>query len=300
MDAHPTRFTRIADELAIALAHAILISSRGNSSCGSYRQPLRKSSALRHVSFRAAHATSVILLVALLWASRGTAAVFTVETVGVSTKSTAAPVPRSGLLSAAAWEPQVSASVGRRVLTLALDAARCAVSRGVASPPTLTIIDYSRPSLEPRLWVLDLVRGALAYEELVAHGQGSGGNVATSFSNTPNSHQSSIGLFQTDTTYVGRNGYSLRLDGLERGFNDRARERAIVMHGAPYVNDLIGRSLGRLGRSHGCPAVRDAIARELIDRVKGGGLLFAYYPDANWLARSVFLNGCSAAPRTTD
>jgi hypothetical protein len=176
------------------------------------------------------------------------------------------------------------------------------VSRGVvASPATLTIIDYSRPSLEPRLWVLDLVRGALAYEELVAHGQGSGGNVATSFSNTPDSHQSSIGLFLTDTTYVGRNGYSLRLDGLDRGFNDRARERAIVMHGAPYVNDLIGRSLGRLGRSHGCPAVRDAVARELIDRVKGGGLLFAYYPDADWLDRSVFLNGCpAAAARTTN
>jgi hypothetical protein len=130
------------------------------------------------------------------------------------------------------------------------------------------------------------------YHELVAHGQGSGGNRATQFSNAPDSHQTSLGLFLTDTTYVGRNGYSLRLDGLDRGFNDRARERAIVMHGAAYVNDDITHPLGRLGRSHGCPAVREAIAHELIDRVKGGGLLFAYYPDPAWLNHSKYLTSC--------
>ena len=91
----------------------------------------------------------------------------------------------------------------------------------------------------------------------------------------------------------GRNGYSLKLDGLEPGFNDRARERAIVMHGAPYVNDEIAKGLGRLGRSHGCPAVREPIARELIDRVKGGSLVFAYYPDTDWLETSKFLSSCS-------
>jgi hypothetical protein len=141
--------------------------------------------------------------------------------------------------------------------------------------------------------VYDLAGRALLYEELVAHGQGSGGNYASRFSNTPDSHQTSLGLFVTDDTYVGRNGYSLRLDGLDRGFNDRARERAIVMHGAPYVNDQISKSLGRLGRSHGCPAVRDGVARELIDRVKGGSLVFAYYPDGEWLKTSRFLSGCS-------
>ena len=148
--------------------------------------------------------------------------------------------------------------------------------------------------------MLDLRTREVIYEELVAHGQGSGGNVPTKFSNQPDSHQTSIGLFVTEDTYVGRNGYSLRLEGLDRGFNDRAKARAIVMHGAPYVNKDISKSLGRLGRSHGCPAVRESIARELIDRVKGGSLVFSYYPDTDWLATSAFLNACPSASRNAD
>lgn len=195
---------------------------------------------------------------------------------------------------AATWSRSVTTRIDPRVFELALAASRCAVTRAVVGTPSnLTIIDYSKPSVEPRLWVLDLERRTLLYEELVAHGQGSGGNLATRFSNVPESHQTSIGLFVTDATYVGRNGYSLRLDGLDAGFNDRARERAIVMHGAPYVNGEISKSLGRLGRSHGCPAVRTAVARELIDRVKGGNLVFAYYPDQRWLEQSTFLTACN-------
>lgn len=197
-------------------------------------------------------------------------------------------------LTAEAWTSRALGRLASDVLDLALAAARCAVASGAAvNPATLTVIDYSRPSTEPRLWVLDLQGRRLLYEELVAHGQGSGGNLATKFSNTPESHQTSLGLFVTDTTYVGRNGYSLRLDGLDKGFNDRARDRAIVMHGAPYVDAGVARSLGRLGRSHGCPAVRETIARELIDTVKGGGLLFAYYPDPEWLRQSKFTRACS-------
>jgi hypothetical protein len=135
----------------------------------------------------------------------------------------------------------------------------------------------------------------LVYEELVAHGQGSGGNLPTLFSNEADTHRTSLGLFVTGDTYVGKNGYSLRLDGLDRGFNDRARDRAIVMHGAPYVSEQFAREQGRLGRSWGCPAVSEAVARNLIDRVKGGGLVFAYYPDQNWLAGSQYLGGCAAA-----
>jgi hypothetical protein len=161
------------------------------------------------------------------------------------------------------------------VFDLALGAAACAVKSGVVeSPATLTVIDYSLPSTSKRMWVYDLASRSLAYEELVAHGQGTGDNQARTFSNTPESHQSSLGLYVTDEPYVGKNGYSLRLDGLDAGFNDRARERAIVIHGAPYVSDSVVKSQGRLGRSWGCPAVRDVIARSLIDRVKGGGLVF--------------------------
>jgi L,D-transpeptidase catalytic domain len=185
-------------------------------------------------------------------------------------------------------------SLNNSVLKLALGAAACARSVGaVANERLLTVIDYSKASTEPRLWVLDLVRERVLFEELVAHGRGSGENYATRFSNADGSHQTSLGLFRTADTYVGSNGYSLRLDGLEPGVNDRARERAIVMHGAPYVSDFQLRAVGRLGRSHGCPALRPAIARTLIDTIKQGSLVFAYYPDKQWLRASRFLNGCS-------
>src|SRR5262245_22623935 len=162
-----------------------------------------------------------------------------------------------------------------------LDAAEAAYQHAlnlgvVANPRLLTVIDYSRPSTEPRLWLLDLVSRAIVQRELVAHGKGSGDNVATSFSNDEGSHKSSLGLFVTGAAYTGQNGYSLRLLGLDPGVNDRAYARAIVIHGAEYVSDAVGRTLGRIGRSWGCPAVRPAVARTLIDEIKGGTVLFAY------------------------
>lgn len=190
-------------------------------------------------------------------------------------------------------------SISPNVLELALSAAACAERAGaVSNPATLTVIDYSRPSTARRLWVIDMARKQLLFEELVAHGQGTGDNIATRFSNRPNSHQTSLGLFVTGESYVGQNGYSLRLDGLDRGFNDRARERAIVIHGAPYVNEDIIGSMGRLGRSWGCPAVRPAVARKMIDTVKGGSLVFAYANDPAWLASSAYLGDCAAAAST--
>jgi hypothetical protein len=194
------------------------------------------------------------------------------------------------------WNPARLGSVDPKVFALALGATRCAVTSGaVESPATLTVIDYSKPSTTTRLWVYDLRSRELMYEELVAHGQGSGDNYASRFSNEPDTHRTSIGLFVTDDTYVGKNGYSLRLDGLDTGFNDRARERAIVMHGAPYVNADVIKTQGRLGRSWGCPALRDAVARKVIDTVKDGGIVFSYYPDQNWLKSSKYLGDCAAA-----
>ena len=189
-----------------------------------------------------------------------------------------------------------SAAIGnieKDVFEMALNAASCAVRSGaVGAPETLTVIDYSKPSTERRLWVFDLKDKELVYEELVAHGQGSGANMATQFSNTDESHQTSLGLFVGRETYIGKHGYSLRLDGLDRGVNDRARERAIVMHGAAYVSESFVKANGRLGRSWGCPAISAAVARPMIDRVKGGGLVFAYYPDAEWIKTSKYLGGC--------
>src|SRR5213078_598950 len=143
---------------------------------------------------------------------------------------------------------------------------------------------------QPRMWVFDVTSHALLFHELVSHGRGSGKTMATSFSNTAESNMTSLGLFRTGETYVGHNGYSLRLDGLERGVNDRARDRAIVIHGAPYVNAATAKTNGYLGRSLGCPAVRPEVARQLIDTVKAGGLVFAYYPDRGWLGSSIYLN----------
>lgn len=184
-----------------------------------------------------------------------------------------------------------TAGLSRSVLDLALGAVTCAVHSGdIALPPTLTVIDYSRPSTEQRLWVLDLRTGEVRFHELVAHGKGTGENLAEHFSDDVNSHESSLGLFVTGDTYMGNNGYSLRLDGLEPGFNSRARERAIVMHGASYVDSDFVAKQGRLGRSWGCPALRQAVAHDVIDFVRGGGVIFSYYPDQAWLDRSRFLH----------
>ena len=189
--------------------------------------------------------------------------------------------------------------VSTEALQHALDARDCALASGAAlAASRLAVIDYSRPSTEPRLWVFELgAEPRLLFAEHVAHGRGSGENMARRFSNVEGSHQTSLGLFRTAETYQGGNGYSLRLDGLEPGTNDAARARAIVMHGAPYVNPALAQRQGRLGRSFGCPAVREAVARPLIDSLRDGQLLFAYHPDAQWKANSPFLV-CDARAKT--
>lgn len=209
--------------------------------------------------------------------------------------ASAAPPPAEPLLERLA---RAAPGLDRKVLALATRAVTCTRRQPGAEPPpsTLSVIDFSRPSTEPRLWVFDLASHALLFEELVAHGRNTGENLATRFSNRSGSNMSSLGTFRTAESYVGANGYSLRLDGLEPGINDLARDRAIVIHGAPYVGPEIARAQGRLGRSLGCPAVRPAIARQLIDRIRGGSVVFAYYPDDDWLQRSRLLDGdCGAA-----
>ena len=177
------------------------------------------------------------------------------------------------------------------VLRQALHAAEAAGrSHSGVKRDILAIIDYSLPSTEPRLWIFDTAKEKLLFEELVSHGKNSGGNQTIRFSNVPESLMSSLGTFVTGETYVGRNGYSLRLHGLERGFNDKALERAIVMHGADYVSAEFVRRHGRLGRSWGCPAVRRAVARPIIDTLAGGAVLFSYFPQAEWLSASGFLD----------
>lgn len=176
------------------------------------------------------------------------------------------------------------------VLRMALRATGCAAEQGLVKRKNLlTVIDYSLPSSQPRLFVFDLAAKKILFRELVAHGKNSGDNLAQFFSNSPGSLATSLGLFVTADPYVGSNGYSLRLKGLEEGVNDMAWERAIVMHGAPYVSRAAIRALGRIGRSWGCPAVRKEVARKMIDTLRGGSPIFAYYPDQDWLKQSPFV-----------
>lgn len=177
-----------------------------------------------------------------------------------------------------------------KVIGLALSALNCALTQGMSPARNLTVIDYSLVSTKPRLWVFDLATGKLLFQELVAHGKNTGENFARNFSNTYGSLQTSLGLFRTKETYMGANGYSLRMEGLEDGFNDKAMERAIVFHGADYVDLKLAKKIGHLGRSWGCPAVRKGIARKVIDTIKGEQFLFSYYPDQQWLSNSQFLN----------
>ena len=190
----------------------------------------------------------------------------------------------------ASWQDAAVGHINPKVFAMALKAAAMAIERGdVANPGTLTVIDYSKPSTARRMWVFDLRSRVLLFEELVSHGRGSGTTMATSFSNDAESNRSSLGLYRTAETYSGKHGYSLRIDGLEPGFNDRARARDIVMHAADYVNEAVARAQGYLGRSLGCPALRPEVTKQVIDAVKGGGLIFAYYPDPQWLRASKYL-----------
>lgn len=234
------------------------------------------------------HLTALFALAAVTAAATAEAA------PSVSSASSAMPMAPQGSPSAGDLA-HLAPAADPNVLELALGAMRCAQADGIGEGASrLAVIDYSRSSLEPRLWVFDLAADRLLYQELVAHGQGSGGDVPNRFSNDDGSHASSLGLFVTRDTYIGHNGYSLRMDGLEHGINDAAMQRAIVMHGAAYVNADAGKRMGRLGRSWGCPALRAAIAKPIIDVLKDGQFVFSYYPDQDWLARSALLK-CPAA-----
>ena len=214
-------------------------------------------------------------------------------TAGTSATSVIAEVAHASAsaFDAATWDEAALGDINPTVFETALRAAASAVKRGdVADPGTLTVIDFSRRSTEKRMWVYDLRSRTLLFDELVSHGRGSGQALATAFSNDAESNRSSLGLYRTGETYMGKHGYSLRLDGLEPGFNDHARQRAIVMHAAEYVNAAAARAQGYLGRSLGCPALRPEIAKSVIDAVKGGGLLFAYYPDPRYLQTSRYLS----------
>lgn len=155
----------------------------------------------------------------------------------------------------------------------------------------LTIIDYTMSSKDKRLFVIDLKSQELMFKSVVAHGRNTGDEYAKVFSNQLNSHQSSLGFYITQKPYKGSNGYSLALEGVDEGFNDKAKQRAIVMHGADYASEQMIKIKGYLGRSFGCPSLPPQLNKKIIETIKDGNCLFAYYPDQKYLKTSKFLNG---------
>jgi hypothetical protein len=154
----------------------------------------------------------------------------------------------------------------------------------------LSIIDFSLPSTEKRFYTIDLKNHKVKYHTYVAHGRNTGQNTATAFSNIPHSNQSSLGFYVTGETYVGSKGYSLRLDGKEKSFNDNIRSRAVVIHAADYATESWIKRYGRLGRSHGCPALPPGISKEVINTIKNKTAIFTYFPDETYLNASRYLN----------
>lgn len=159
----------------------------------------------------------------------------------------------------------------------------------VLNESVMAIIDFSQPSDHKRLYVLDMKNYKVLFNTLVAHGKKSGKEWASSFSNKSGSHKSSPGFYITQETYSGSNGYSLKLNGIEKGINDKALKRAIVMHGADYVSESYIEAQGYIGRSEGCPAVPVREADDIIDTIKNGTCLFVYVPTKQYTARSVIL-----------
>jgi len=152
----------------------------------------------------------------------------------------------------------------------------------------LTIIDFTLPSFKKRLWMIDMASNTILYNTYVAHGKNSVHVVVEKFSNIPQSYQSSLGFYLTGDTYYGKNGYSLFLKGLEKGINDKAMDRAIVMHGAWYANESMIKKFGRLGRSYGCPSVPEDIHKDLINSISHNTILFIYHSSEEYQVNSKF------------
>ncbi|MFC7782592.1 murein L,D-transpeptidase catalytic domain family protein [Legionella taurinensis] len=188
--------------------------------------------------------------------------------------------------------PHLSEAVINKVLTTL----KCLDTYHIEHNPVLTIIDYSLPSSEKRLWVFDLSTNQLLFHTYVSHGIRSGTLLTQYFSNQYDSKASSIGVYKTEQAYYGREGLSLRLAGLDQGFNDNAIGRYLVMHSGWYVDEDFIKKYGRAGRSWGCPALPMHLAKPIIDTIKDNSLMVIYYPSDNWFLKSKFLNCDNLSP----
>lgn len=183
-----------------------------------------------------------------------------------------------------------NAGLSRDVFDLAMKGYQTLLNEGqILKSSVLTIIDFSKPSTQKRLYVLDLDSMRILFQTYVAHGMKSGMLYANRFSNKAGSHMSSLGFFVTGATYFGQHGYSLKLNGEEYGINNNAGSRAIVIHSADYASDYYVQRLGYLGRSYGCPALPRAVSKPIIETIKDGSCLFVYAPNEKYLSKSQLL-----------
>lgn len=183
---------------------------------------------------------------------------------------------------------QAAPQLNKQVLKLALTAYKKASLQGAVKKPLLTVIDYSLPSNKQRMWIFDLSKERLLYNTYVAHGRNSGMDVPHHFSNAMSSKETSLGTYVTRDTYYGSKGLSLNLQGLERGINDNAYDRRVVIHGAWYVEPDFIKKAGHAGRSWGCPSIAQTLAKPVIETIKGGSVVFAYYPDKFYFSHTGF------------
>lgn len=182
-----------------------------------------------------------------------------------------------------------TANLDQHILELALHAYHRVERDGQVKNPYLTIIDYSTDSNKKRLWVIDVAHQTLAFNTYVSHGKNSGVLKATHFSNKSGSLASSLGVFLTKQPYIGKHGKALRIDGLEKGFNNNALSRSVVVHAASYMKESVIQKVGRAGRSWGCPALPPSLSTPIVDAIKGGSVIFSYYPQKDWLSQSKYL-----------
>lgn len=189
----------------------------------------------------------------------------------------------------AAMLSQKDAGLQTAVIEKVLTILDCTQAHHIEHSPILTVIDYSLPANTKRLWVFDLNEKKLLFHTYVSHGIKSGALTSNIFSNKYDSKTSSIGVYTTDKAYYGREGLSLKLNGLEQGFNDHAYNRSLVMHGGWYLDEEFIKKYGRSGRSWGCPAVPEHLAVPIINTIKDNSLMVVYYPSESWLTSSKFL-----------
>lgn len=188
----------------------------------------------------------------------------------------AEPLPKDQLYHKLALEQR---GLSKKAFDLAVKGFGKLLAQGkLMNSAVLSIIDFSLPSSQKRLFVINMITQELIFYDYVAHGKNSGGAIAKSFSNKINSLKSSLGFFVTQNTYTGKNGLSLALDGKEKGTNNHALARSIVIHGAPYVNENFATQKTGIGRSWGCPAVPEKISKDLIETIKNGSCFFIYAP----------------------